>query len=347
MHPPHATPHGLGAGPAKGAAAVVAPQGAAGFAGALRLGSAPAASATREGLQGAAEPIVLSRRVGAATAGTVACTPTGTSSGAFAAASSNEPQLLLLAAGDAAVAEAWGRSLAGEGLRIECRPLLPGLPDFSADFATDFTGAGPLDPCSPLNPPMQAIALHVAEALAPQLAQLRALRARWPQLPLLTVVRGLRDLDQVLALEMGADDVIDAAIAAPVVAARLRALWRRAAASTTPAGSEREPPRELRFGALRLRRLEREVLLADRPVPLTEGEFEVLWLLASHAGQALSRRDILKRVRGLDDQPLDRSIDSRVYRIRAKLGDGAQAHAGTARIRTVRHQGYAFSPTGW
>ncbi|MBI5722272.1 MAG: winged helix-turn-helix domain-containing protein [Burkholderiales bacterium] len=222
---------------------------------------------------------------------------------------------------DAHAARRWATSLADEGLAVGF------LGEENEPAAWH---AGPL-------------VLHVGGSLAAQLARLRALHTRHPQRPLMVVVRSLRDLDQVLALEMGADDVVDASLAAPVVAARLRALWRRAAAAAG-GGAEREPPRELRFGALRLRRLEREVLLAEAPVPLTEGEFEVLWLLASHAGQALSRREILKRVRGLDDQPLDRSIDSRVYRIRAKLGDG---QGGAARIRTVRHQGYAFSPTGW
>jgi DNA-binding response OmpR family regulator len=242
-----------------------------------------------------------------------------------------EPHLLLLAAGEPAAAESWGRQLAAEGTLIECRSL-------ASITSITSSGGGSL---AGESVSAQAIVLYVPDALAPHLNELRTLRARWTQPPLLVVIRGLRDLDQVLALEMGADDVIDAASAAPVAAARLRALWRRAAARS---GVEREPPRELRFGSLRLRRLEREVRLADEPVPLTEGEFEVLWLLASHAGQALSRRDILKSVRGLDDQPLDRSIDSRVYRIRAKLGDSGSS---PPRIRTVRHQGYAFSPTGW
>jgi DNA-binding response OmpR family regulator len=70
----------------------------------------------------------------------------------------------------------------------------------------------------------------------------------------------------------------------------------------------------------------------------------VLWLLASHAGQALSRRELLRCVRGLDDHPLDRSIDNRVYRIRAKLGDD---EGGMQRIRTVRNHGYVFCPSGW
>ena len=88
---------------------------------------------------------------------------------------------------------------------------------------------------------------------------------------------------------------------------------------------------------------ERSACLAGQAVPLTEGEFEVLWLLASQAGAVVRRQDLLRRLRGLDDDPLDRSIDSRIYRIRAKLGGGAAA----ARIRTVRHQGYVFSPAGW
>ncbi|MBL8344555.1 MAG: winged helix-turn-helix domain-containing protein [Rubrivivax sp.] len=272
--------------------------------------------------RGTAEAILLPRRGTATAAGTAA---------------SGEPRLLLLAAGDLNAAEAWARGLVGEGLAVECRAIAASPLAGPTPAPDDGIAAGA--------PDAQAVALHVADALAPHLAQLRALRSRCPQLPLLAVVRGLRDLDHVLALEMGADDVLDVGVGAPVVAARLRALWRRvAAASASAAGADREPPRELRFGALHLKRLEREVRLAEQPVPLTEGEFEVLWLLASHAGQALSRRDILKRVRGLDDQPLDRSIDSRVYRIRAKLGDG---HGGAARIRTVRHQGYAFSPTGW
>jgi len=100
----------------------------------------------------------------------------------------------------------------------------------------------------------------------------------------------------------------------------------------------------LRFGALSIRLREREVIHGGDRVPLTEGEFEVLWLLASHAGAALSRREILRRVRGIDDQPLDRSIDSRVYRIRAKLADTDHTRQ---RIRTVRNRGYVFSPVGW
>lgn len=182
-----------------------------------------------------------------------------------------------------------------------------------------------------------AIVLHVSHGLAAQLGRLRELRAQAPKAPLVVACRAVRDLDQVLALEMGADDVFDTALAAPVVAARLRALWRRG-------GEGGAEPSELAFGALRLVLRERRVLLGNACVPLSEGEFEVLWLLACNAGHVVPRREILRRVRGLDDHPLDRSIDSRVYRLRAKLGDSGRT---AARIRTVRNLGYAFSPVGW
>lgn len=185
-----------------------------------------------------------------------------------------------------------------------------------------------------------AALLSVTRTLTEQLGRLRSVRARWPLTPLLVACRGARDLDHVLALEMGADDVLDLAWSAPVIAARLRAQWR----STAQRRAALPQLDELNFGSLSVKLRERAVSLAGCTVPLTEGEFELLWLLASHAGSALSRRDILRRVRGLDDHLLDRSVDSRVYRLRAKLGDPL---GPTQRIRAVRNRGYVFSPVGW
>jgi two-component system, OmpR family, response regulator RstA len=216
---------------------------------------------------------------------------------------------------DAPAATAWGQALGVEGVQA-----VAGERDAPAD--------------------VQALLLLVTHGLADQLARLRELRRQAALLPLLVACRGLRELDQVLALEMGADDVLDADWSAPVVAARLRAQWRRAA----QAGAAPTADDELAFGGLHLQLRARRVTRDARAVPLTEGEFEVLWLLASHAGSALSRREILRRVRGLDDSPTDRSIDSRVYRIRHKLGDSDPT---CPCIRTVRNRGYLFSPVGW
>jgi DNA-binding response OmpR family regulator len=185
-----------------------------------------------------------------------------------------------------------------------------------------------------------AVLLRIPRNVPEHLGRLRGLRERWPLAPLLVACHDLRELDHVLALEMGADDVIALDWSAAVVAARLRAQWRRAAQGAQATAHTEE----LRFGSLWLGRRERSVMLAGRVVPFTEGEFDVLWLLASHAGSALSRRDILRRVRGVADHLLDRSVDSRVYRIRAKLGD---THSPQQRIRTLRNRGYLLSPVGW
>jgi DNA-binding response OmpR family regulator len=222
---------------------------------------------------------------------------------------------------DAYARRHWAAALADEGLSVD---LSPGDEAYAAPRSAD------------------AWVLHLSGGLSANLGRLRAMQAmpaRAITPPLMVAARALRELDQVLALEMGADDVVDTSLAASVVAARLRALWRRA-----QPGATGEEPTELRFGALQLLRNERRVLLAGQVVDLTEGEFAVLWLLACHAGTTLPRQEILRRVRGLSDHPLDRSIDSRIYRIRAKLGDN---RAATPRIRTVRNLGYALTQAPW
>ena len=185
-------------------------------------------------------------------------------------------------------------------------------------------------------PAPAALVLFMARSLTDQLGRLRELRSCEPNMPLVVVGHALRELDQVLALEMGADDVLDANLGAPVVAAKLRALWRRMGAETAVS----IVPESLQFGALHLQHAQRRVVQAGRPVGLTEGEFELLWILALRAGQTVLRADLLRQLRGLRDVSADRSIDCRIYRIRAKLGE----HVGGPQwIRTIRNRGYLFA----
>ncbi|WP_395700617.1 winged helix-turn-helix domain-containing protein [Aquabacterium sp.] len=234
---------------------------------------------------------------------------------------------IALACDDPAAALPWRRALAEEGLALSDWPWLQPVPAGAAGPGAPGTAAMRAD----------ALVLHLARGVTEQLGRLRELSARQPELPIVVVCRGLRELDHVLALEMGADDVFDASLGAAVAAARLRALWRRTrAAEATPA-----VPDELHFGRLALLRRERAVLRHGLPVELTEGEFELLWRLALQAGQPVSRQVLLRELRGFCDEGPDRSIDSRVYRLRGKLGDRQGA---PQRIRTIRNCGYLFSP---
>ena len=99
----------------------------------------------------------------------------------------------------------------------------------------------------------------------------------------------------------------------------------------------------LQFGALFIDRIGRDVKLAGRPIDLTPAEFDLLWLLAVNAGRVLPRNEILRDLRGLDYDGFDRSIDTRVSRLRRKLGDDANS----VHIKTVRPHGYLFSPHNW
>jgi two-component system OmpR family response regulator/two-component system response regulator RstA len=79
-------------------------------------------------------------------------------------------------------------------------------------------------------------------------------------------------------------------------------------------------------------------------IDLTTAEFDLLWLLASHAGNVLSRDDLLQELRGIGFDGLDRSIDARISRLRKKLNDDPD---NPTRIKTVRGKGYLFSKHDW
>ena len=150
------------------------------------------------------------------------------------------------------------------------------------------------------------------------------------------------DMDQILGLELGADDFISKPVQPRVLLARVRALLRRAGPSEGSEGGGAGD--ELVFGRFRINQATRSAELGDAAIDLTTAEFDLLWLLACHAGTVLSRDDLLQRLRGIGFDGLDRSIDARISRLRKKLGDDPD---NPARIKTVRGKGYLFSRHDW
>ena len=158
--------------------------------------------------------------------------------------------------------------------------------------------------------------------------------------PIIMLTARTDDLDQVLGLEMGADDYIGKPVQPRVLLARIRAMLRRA--ETNPAASQSadaEEPVRLQFNDLIVDRSMREAWLNDDSIDLTSAEFDLLWLLASNAGRVLSREEIFTALRGIEYDGQDRSIDVRVSRIRPKIGDDP---IHPRRIKTVRSKGYLF-----
>ncbi|KGD73072.1 transcriptional regulator [Tatumella morbirosei] len=174
----------------------------------------------------------------------------------------------------------------------------------------------------------------------------RDLRSRWSG-PIVLLTSLDSDMNHILALEMGANDYILKTTPPAVLLARLRLHLRQAMQSNTsedqqPSGSA--PARLIRFGTLTIDMLNREVTLADEQIPLSTADFDLLWELASHAGQILNRDALLKTLRGVSYDGLDRSIDVAISRLRKKLHDNATE---PFRIKTIRNKGYLFAPQAW
>ncbi|BBT15579.1 DNA-binding response regulator [Metapseudomonas otitidis] len=163
----------------------------------------------------------------------------------------------------------------------------------------------------------------------------RKVRGRYDG-PILMLTARTDDMDQVLGLEMGADDYVCKPVRPRVLLARIRALLRR---SEGVADSVEDTPRRLEFGSLVIDNAMREAWLSERSIELTSAEFDLLWLLAVNAGRILSREEIFNALRGIEYDGQDRSIDVRISRIRPKIGDDPM-HPRL--IKTVRSKGYLF-----
>lgn len=159
--------------------------------------------------------------------------------------------------------------------------------------------------------------------------------------PILMLTARTDDLDQVLGLEMGADDYISKPVQPRVLLARIRALLRRVNEKGQGEDGDKkaDDPVRLEFNDLVVDRSMREAWLSDESIELTSAEFDLLWLLASSAGRVLSREEIFTALRGIEYDGQDRSIDVRVSRIRPKIGDDP---VHPRRIKTVRSKGYLF-----
>ncbi|MEN0105775.1 MAG: response regulator [Pseudomonas sp.] len=155
--------------------------------------------------------------------------------------------------------------------------------------------------------------------------------------PILMLTARSDDMDQVLGLEMGADDYVCKPVRPRVLLARIRALLRRSEGGGEPVPVDNQ--RRLEYGVLVIDSAMREAWLREQSIELTSAEFDLLWLLASNAGRILSREEIFTALRGIEYDGLDRSIDVRISRIRPKIGDDPM-HPRL--IKTVRSKGYLF-----
>lgn len=155
--------------------------------------------------------------------------------------------------------------------------------------------------------------------------------------PILIFTARQSDIDQVLGLELGADDYVIKPIDPRVLLARINALLRR---SHHTGSGVNQSASELKLGNLTLKPKSQVALLHDRDINLTSHEFDLLFYLANHAGTPVSRERIHQDVIGREYDGLDRTVDMRISQLRKKLGDNMQK---PERIKTVWGKGYLLT----
>ena len=139
--------------------------------------------------------------------------------------------------------------------------------------------------------------------------------------------------DRIIGLELGADDYLVKPFSPRELVARVRALFRRA-------HKEAEPQAEvLEYRVLNIDISGHKVLIRGEEVDLTASEFKLLTTLARYPGRVYSRMELVEKVLGYDFEGYERTIDSHVKNLRAKLGDDPR---NPHWLFTVHGVGYRF-----
>ena len=155
------------------------------------------------------------------------------------------------------------------------------------------------------------------------------------------------EVDEVLGLEMGADDFLVKPIRARALLTRINlVLKRQQQLKDLNPNSENESAAktELRFGALNINHATQVASLDNQDLKISSKEFELLWVLANNAGEIISRERLVTELRGFNYDGFDRSIDIRISKLRKKLLDDA---SNPFRIKTVWGKGYLFVKDAW
>ena len=180
--------------------------------------------------------------------------------------------------------------------------------------------------------------LIILDLMLPRLDGLEVCRAlrREREIPIIMLTARDSEVDRVVGLELGADDYVVKPFSVRELMARVRNVLRRTAARPTEAASE-----TVRVGALVLDPARHEARWQATALELTALEFDLLYTLACHAGQVLSREQLLTQVWGYDYYGDLRVVDAAIKRLRAKL---RQTAPEAELINTIRSVGYKLTP---
>jgi len=166
----------------------------------------------------------------------------------------------------------------------------------------------------------------------------RKLRAEADTPVIMLTARG-EETDRIIGLEMGADDYLAKPFSPRELLARIKSVLRRY--RSLPRNLRADDARSILFAGWRLDTVARHLVSAEGVVTSLSGnEYQLLRIFLSHPNQVLTRDQLMLLAKGHEADPLDRSIDIQVSRLRHRLGDDS---ANPAIIKTVRGEGYVLA----
>ena len=182
--------------------------------------------------------------------------------------------------------------------------------------------------------------LVILDLMLPRLDGLEVCRAlrRERDVPIIMLTARDSEVDRVVGLELGADDYVVKPFSVRELMARVKSVLRRTAPRPLETAEDM-----VRAGALTVDARQHEVSWCGVIIELTALEFELLHTLARHAGQVLSREQLLTQVWGYDYYGDLRVVDAAIKRLRARLH---QAVPEAELITTVRGVGYKLVVQG-
>jgi two-component system response regulator RegX3 len=220
------------------------------------------------------------------------------------------------------------------------------LVEDESSIAEPFARALEREGFSPVVAPTAAAARELFASQRPNIVLLdlslpdgdgRSLCREWrrdSQVPIIMLTARGTETDRVVGLELGADDYVVKPFSAAEVAARIRAVLRRAAPDRAT------PPERATVGELTIDQATRRATLAGEELGLTRKEFDLLARLAREPGMVVSREDLMSDVWDENWFGSTKTLDVHVGFLRRKLGDDA---AAPRYLRTVRGVGFRLA----
>ncbi len=183
------------------------------------------------------------------------------------------------------------------------------------------------------------VALAILDIMMPEMdgfETCRAIRAnpKTANVPVLFLTARSGEVDQIVSLELGADDYVQKPVSPRVLVARVKSLLRRFDRSEQPADSAKKEI--ITSDGVKIDRGSYKVFVDNKETFFPRKEFELLFFLAAHPGRIYKREALLDAVWGHETFVVERTVDVHIFKLREKLG------AYGKRIETVKGVGYRY-----